>query len=62
MTLTVRLSIPRSEVREYREEYMECNPWEISDEEIKQDFLDRFWADKHEYLCGADIQCEIVED
>ena len=42
MTVTVRVSIPRSEVREYREEYMECNPWEISDEEIKQDFLDRF--------------------
>ena len=30
-------------------------------EEIKDDFLEWFWADKHEYLCSADINCDILE-
>ena len=61
MTVTVRIVLTRDEVEEYRKEWKECNPGNISDEEIKDDFLEWFWADKHEYLCSADINCDILE-
>ena len=61
MTVIVRITLTKDEVEEYRKCWKECNPGDISDEEIKDDFLEWFWADKHKYLCSADINCDILE-
>lgn len=60
MTVTVRITVTKEEVEEYRKSWKECNPGDISDEDIKENILEQFWADKHEYLCSADIDCEII--
>ena len=38
MTITVRITLTRDEVEEYRKGWKECNSGDISDEEIKQIF------------------------
>lgn len=60
MTVTVRITITKEEIEEYRKTWKECNPGNISDKDIKKNILEQFWADKHEYLCSADIECEII--
>ena len=61
MNVVVNITLTREEVEEFREGWKECHPGDISDEEIKDYYLEQFWADKHEYLCSADINCNILE-
>ena len=60
MTVTVRITITKDEANEYRESWKEFNSNDLTEEDIKKHFIELFWADKHEYLCSADINCEII--
>lgn len=61
MTVTVRITLTRDEVEEYRECWKECNPGDISDEEIRQKFIDQVIADKNDYIYDANFKVEILE-
>lgn len=60
MTVTLHITITKDEANEYREGWKEYNPGDLTDEDIKERFMEQFWTDKHEYLCSADIVCEII--
>lgn len=62
MTVTVRIVITRDEVEEYRKEWKECNSGDISDEEIKQIFIDRVIADRSDYIYEDNFKVDILEN
>lgn len=60
MKTTIRLSVTKEEVDNYKKGYQECNEWLPTEEEVKQHFIEQFIADKHEYICEAEIGVDIV--
>ena len=60
MTVTVQITITKDEANEYCESWKEFNSNDLAEDDIKKHFIEQFWADKHEYLCLADIACEII--
>lgn len=60
MTITVRMTLTRAEVEQYRKEWKETNDGEITDEEIMDEYVDWFYADLHDYVDNADVEVEIV--
>lgn len=62
MTVTVRITLTRDEVEEYREGWKECNSGDISDEEIKQIFIDQIIADKNDYIYDDNFKVDILEN
>ena len=60
MTVTVRITLTRDEVEEYRNGWKECNSGDISDEEIKQIFIDQIIADKNDYIYDDNFKVDIL--
>ena len=58
MTVTVRITLTK--VEEYRKCWKECNSGDISDEEIKQIFIDRVIADRSDYIYEDNFKVDIV--
>ena len=62
MTVTVRITLMRDEVEEYSKGWKECNSGDISDEEIKQIFIDQIIADKNDYIYDDNFKVDILEN
>lgn len=62
MTVTVRITLTRDEVEEYREGWKKCNSGDISDEEIKQIFINQIIADKNDYIYDDNFKVDILEN
>lgn len=60
MTVTVGITLTKDEVEEYRKCWKECNSGDISDEEIKQIFIDRVIADRSDYIYENNFKVDIV--
>ena len=60
MTVTIRITLTRDEVEEYRKGWKECNSGDISDEERKQIFIDQIIADKNDYIYDDNFKVDIL--
>lgn len=60
MLVTVKFTIQKEEIDNYRNNWEKFNDGSITDKEILEDYEERFWADKQDYLECADYIWEIV--
>lgn len=50
MRVKVAIEISYDELEEYRREFLECNGVELPIEIAKKNFIERFLADKNDYI------------
>lgn len=60
MLVTVKFTIQKEEIEDYRTCWKDCNDGDITDKKILERYEEMFWADKQDYLECADYIWEIV--
>lgn len=60
MTIKIRIEVSYDELEDYRREFFECNGVELPIEIAKKNFIERFMADKNDYIDTDNIYVYFV--
>lgn len=63
MDIKVTITIDREDIETYRKGFIECNHYDLTDEEILEEYEEMFYADCREYINDiAEVEMKIKED
>lgn len=60
MQVKVAIEVSLDKLKEYMDEYFECNGEVLTIEQAKQSYIDQFIADKNDYIDPVKIQVYFV--
>lgn len=60
MKAIISLAVPKEELEEQQREFKECNGREMTEQELKDMYVDWFLADKNDYIYPDEIGVHFV--
>lgn len=60
MQVKIAIEVSMDKLKEYMDEYFECNGKVLTIEQAKQSYIDQFVADKNDYIDPVKIQVYFV--
>lgn len=60
MQVKIAIEVSMDKLKEYMDEYYECNGEVLTIEKVKQSYIDQFVADKNDYIDPVKIQVYFV--
>lgn len=60
MKAIISLAVPKGDLEEHQKEFKECNGREMTEQELKNMYVDWFLADKSDYIYPDEISVHFV--
>ena len=60
MKAIISLAVPKEEFEEHQREFEECNGRKITEQELKNMYVDWFLADKNDYIYPDEISVHFI--
>ena len=60
MQVRIAIEVSLDDLKEYMDEYYDCNGVELTIEQVKQSYIDQFIADKNDYIDPVSIRVYFV--
>lgn len=60
MKAIISLAVPKEDLEEYQREFEECNGRKMTEQELKDIYVDWFLADKNDYIYPDEISVHFV--